>query len=176
MSTPPKVDSSFELDDDDGYTYNLVLSGTRIPEWFNHQSVGSSISLSIDQKFWTFAFCVALKVEMKVNMLDIKLFDCSIYFFINGCKGRLTRYNFLLDSSSSFRWLYYINVGESSLEGILLDEWNDVKLLYEISNYDPNTTKVTIERCGVHVASGTSMENLVYRTILIVIKCQTLIV
>jgi hypothetical protein len=113
---------------------------------------------------------------MKVNMLDIKLFDCSIYFFINGCKGRLMRYKFLLDSSSSFRWLYYINVVGSSLEGLLLDEWNDAKLLCEISNYDPKTTKVTIERFEVHVASGISMENFVYRTILIVIKCQTLIV
>ncbi|XP_050277402.1 disease resistance protein RUN1-like isoform X2 [Quercus robur] len=57
--------SKFPLDWRD--SYELLLPGTRIPEWFNHQSVGSSISFSIYNglKSSAFALCVALKVEIK---------------------------------------------------------------------------------------------------------------
>ena len=59
-----KMCSTPELGDD-GFQFNLILPGTKIPKWFNHQSVGSSISFSVGSESLAFAFCVALKIELK---------------------------------------------------------------------------------------------------------------
>ena len=50
---------------DDGFQFDLVLPRTKILKWFNHQSVGSSISFSVGSESLAFAFCVALKIELK---------------------------------------------------------------------------------------------------------------
>ena len=149
-----KMDSTSELDDDGDdmykYEYNLILPGTKIPKWFNHQNVGSSISFSIGWKLPTFAFCVAIKMEQKVHVpYEIGSCICSIYIYINGFKRRILSKTLLLDQSSFILFHYR---RDSSLEDIILEDWNDIKILCECSDYDPKIGKVTIERCGVHIS------------------------
>ena len=144
--------SKFPLDLRD--SYELLLPGTRIPKWFNHQRDGSSISFSIlnDLKSSAFALCVALKVEIKVNKPKrFKNFTCSMYAFVNGCKERLMCRKKFLDPSSSFMWFYFDD-GRRWSVFIKKKGFHHIKLQCKISNYDSKLVKVTIERCGVHVA------------------------
>nr|XP_023924140.1 putative disease resistance protein At4g11170 isoform X1 [Quercus suber] len=141
---------------DDQFQFDLVLPGTKIPMWFNHQSVGSSVSFSVSSKSPAFAFCVALKTEPKVMANRYDLFVSSVYIFFNGYKRKLVSRRFLLDSSS-FMWFHYSS--NSSFDGIVLEDCNNVELLCEVSNYDPKKAKITIERCGAHVACTCPSQN-----------------
>ena len=47
-------------------------------------------------------------------------------------------------------WFHYGS--NSSIDGIVLENCNNVKLLFEVSNYDKKMSKITIERCGAHIA------------------------
>ena len=133
----------------DGFQFNLVLPGTKIPKWFNHQSVGSSISFSVNSKSLAFAFCVALKIEpMDIVANRFENFLSSFYIFFNGYKRRFFSRKFLLDSS--FVWFHYRS--NRSFDNMVLEDCNNVKLLFEVSGYDPKKAKITIERCGAHVA------------------------
>ena len=144
-----KMCSTPELGDD-GFQFNLILPGTKIPKWFNHQSVGSFISFLVGSKSLAFAFCVSLKVELKDIVANrYEFFRCYVYIFFNGYKKRFFSSKVYLDSSSFMLFHYRSN---SSFDGIVLEDCNNVKLLLEVSNYDPKKAKITIERCGVHVA------------------------
>ncbi|XP_030939699.1 disease resistance protein RML1B-like [Quercus lobata] len=155
-------ESEFDLDEATSETdltwklydyYSLALPGSKIPKWwFNHQSVGSSISFSVGRKLPSFAFCVALKVELKDDVpyeYEFRMFTCSVYMCINGFERGLVHINFILPPSS-FMWFHYRR--DRSLEDIILGDWNDIEIRFECSNYDPKITKITIERCGVHVS------------------------
>ncbi|KAL0005592.1 hypothetical protein SO802_013153 [Lithocarpus litseifolius] len=62
MNSTSEMDSTWKLYD----YYSLALPRSKIPKWwFNHQSVGSSISFLFGPKLPSCAFCVALKVELK---------------------------------------------------------------------------------------------------------------
>ena len=79
------------------------------------------------------------------------IFLCSIYSFFNGYKKRPTSIEVTLDSSSFFfMWFNYRR--NSSFDGIVLEDCNDVKLLCEVLDYDLKIAKITIESCGGHVA------------------------
>ena len=144
-----KMCSTAKLGDDE-FQFNLILPGTKIPKWFNHQSVGSSISFSISSESLAFASCVALKIELKdIVASRSERFFCFVYIFFKGYKKKIFSCEFLLDSSS-FMWFHYRS--NSSFDGIVLEDCNNVKLLFEVSDYDPKKAKITIERCGAHVA------------------------
>ncbi|XP_065633891.1 disease resistance protein RUN1 [Quercus suber] len=138
------------VNDGYGFQFDLVLPGTKIPKWFNHQSVGSSISFSVSWESLGFASCVALKVELKdIVANQYETFICSVYIFFNGYTRRFYSSEFFLDSLS-FMWFHHRS--NSSIDGIVLKDCNNIKLLFEVSDYDPKMAKITIERCGAHVA------------------------
>ena len=144
-----KMCSALDLADD-GFQFGLILLGTKILKWFNHQSVGSSISFFVGLESQAFAFCVALKVELKDILANrYQTFHCFVYIFFNGYKKRFLSGKLYLDSSS-FMWFHYRRI--SSFDGIVLEDCNNIKLLCEVSNYDPKKAKIIIERCGAHVA------------------------
>ncbi|KAF3955244.1 hypothetical protein CMV_019515 [Castanea mollissima] len=142
-----EMDSTWKLYD----YYSLALPGNTIPKWwFNHQSVGSSVSFSVGRKLPSFAFCVAIKVEPYVPFeFKFDQFTGSIYMYINGFERCLVDAKFLFNPSS-FMWFHYRR--DRSLEDIILGDWNDIEILFKCSNYDPKMAKITIERCGVHVS------------------------
>jgi len=89
-------------------------------------------------------------VESTIEMpYKFDKFNCSIYVYINGFERWLVSYKFLLDTLS-FMWFHYRR--DISLEDIILENWNDITILCECSDYDPKITKITIERCRVHVS------------------------
>ena len=137
------------VNDGHGFQFDLLLPGTTIPMWFNHQSVGSSVSFSIGSESLAFAFCVALKIEPKVVVNRSEIFYCYIAIFLNGYNERSFSRLFWLDSSSVMWFHYGSNI---SIDGIVLEDCNNVELLFEVSNYNRKMAKITIERCGAHVA------------------------
>ena len=82
----------------------------------------------------------------------------AINIFVNGYKGLYSNSQyFSIALPSYYLWVVYIR--DSSLEGIILNERNDVKVQFEFSNYNPEIAKITIEKCGVHVACICSPQN-----------------
>jgi hypothetical protein len=66
--------------------YEFKVPGNEIPNWFNHQSVGSSISFWIGPEFPTFALCLAFGKEDACLILMYHV-DISI----NGRKRKFQR-------------------------------------------------------------------------------------
>ena len=135
-----ETDSTWKLYDD----YELTLPGSKIPKgWFNHQSVGSSISFSVGQKLPSFAFCVAPKVELEDNVpFEYRMISCSVYMYINGFKRCLAAIGFYLDSLS---FMLFHHKRDRSLEDIILGDWNDIEIRFECSNYDPKIAEITMK-------------------------------
>ena len=80
---------------DFGERYNIIVLEKKIPKWFNHRSIGSSITFWVGPKFPTFAFCIAFHlVPLKDNYAnndkcgslcdDIINWVCVVNISING--------------------------------------------------------------------------------------------
>ena len=82
----------------------------------------------------------------------------SVYIFFNGYEKKSVSSEFWLDSSS-FMWFHYRS--NSSFDSIVLEDCNNVEILFVVSDYDPKKAKITIERCRAHVACICPSRNLV---------------
>ena len=132
---------------------NVLIEGSKIPKWFNHQIGGSSISFSVSRKLLpSFAFCVVIQVQPKDRWEYTISGSYAINIFVDGYKGLYSDTTRSSPSSSSYSYLWVFYIRDSSLEGIILNERTDVKLQFEFSNNNPETAEITIKKCGVHVA------------------------
>ena len=79
----------------DSYSYNIIVTGKKIPKWFNHQSIESSISFWIGPEFPTIAVCLAFHLvplkygdanNDKYNSVrdDDITWQCHVNIFTNG--------------------------------------------------------------------------------------------
>jgi len=80
--------------------YDITIQGKKIPKWFNHYSIESSILFWVGLEFPTFALCVAFHlVLLKDNYAnndrygsiydDVINWVCELGIFINGHKQPL---------------------------------------------------------------------------------------
>jgi hypothetical protein len=115
-------------------TYQFTVPGNEIPNWFNHQGVGSSISFWVGPGFPKFALCLLFGTEDDY-------FQCFVDISINGRRKEFShtyfhkhRYDHLWFywSPDSFQWLF--------------KDLNHVELWCMT-----NRVRNTIKRIGVHV-------------------------
>ncbi|KAK4592213.1 hypothetical protein RGQ29_016644 [Quercus rubra] len=134
--------------------YELILPGSVIPNWFNHQSVGNSISFWIGRDFPTFVCCAVL--EPKEQLCELYL---QVFLKINGTKvdvigpfgsKRVT------DMMSNHVWFFNVS---REFPGLNLYDQNYVEVVIETFScdrvapeIDPSLTKdpFLIVSCGIH--------------------------
>ena len=124
------------------------VPGNEIPNWFNHQSVGSSISFWTGPGFPKFALCLVFGT----NGDDYYWSEVNIS--INGRKG-----NFPVQCFSRFWYdhLYFYWSGDSfqwCFGDLNLGDRNHVELFCETTVYKGKTKTILpniIKRIGVHV-------------------------
>jgi hypothetical protein len=126
--------------------YGFKVPGNEIPNWFNHQSVGSSISFWVGPGFTKFALCLV------VGTVD-DTFRCYVDISINGRKQNFTSIHlsklwydhlFSYRCPDSFQRLFKrLNLGDR----------NHVELFCKTTAYGKTKTILPniIKRIGVHV-------------------------
>ena len=125
-------------------TYDFIVPGNEIPNWFNHQSLGSSISFWVGPGFPNFPLCLVF------GMVDER-FGCYVDISINGRKQVFTHEVF-----SRFRydhlWFYWSQYVFQRLFGDLnLGDRNHIELFCETTRNPTTIIPNMIKRIGVHV-------------------------
>ncbi|XP_075674249.1 TMV resistance protein N-like [Castanea sativa] len=123
--------------------YGLVLPGSEIPKWFNHQSDGNSISFWVgrDCDYHKFVYCVVLGLNQRTVKVSLKFngINSTYYWFPLGITG-------LLDLTSNHVFFFIL---PSCLGHLNLLERNRVEVKFECDFYYFGGDS-HILRCGVH--------------------------
>ena len=146
------MDFEFEVDDygcdfNDG-DYEIKLPGTEIPMWFNHQSVGDSISFWVGREFSELVVCIVFGLEGHVGT-----FNCQVYLSINGCEQKLKSLAFQAMMSNHLLVFHkpYVEL-QRLLRCFNPCDHNHAKVVCKISTrHSTPTISPIIKRCGVHV-------------------------
>ena len=151
---------------DFGERYNIIVPEKKIPKWFNHQSIESSISFWVGPKFPTFAFCIAFRlVPLKDNYAnndtcgslcdDINSWICVVNIFTNGHKRPLMRQPIFQCLKCDHLWFY--GVPHSQLQqkfgDLMQGDRNHVEVSCKISHWTSEFGNFApvIARMGAHV-------------------------
>ena len=116
---PPHTLHEFLMDytGDCGESYDITVTGKKIPKWFNHQSIESSISFWIGPKFPTIAVCFAfhlfpLKDSYANNDKygsvhdDLISWNCNVNIFTNNHMRPLTLQRNFYYMQCDHLWFY----------------------------------------------------------------------
>ncbi|KAG4390487.1 hypothetical protein GLYMA_06G310000v4 [Glycine max] len=105
----------------------VMVPGTRVPEWFDHITKGEYMTFWVREKFPATILCFALAVESEMK----ESFDCEIRFYINGDEVyELEMPRNFSDMVTDHVWLYDLRTHPSiqwrSLDLYLMDDWNQI--------------------------------------------------
>ncbi|KAL0006208.1 hypothetical protein SO802_013769 [Lithocarpus litseifolius] len=148
-------------DDEPPCEYHVVVPRNQIPEWFNHQSFESSISLWVGPEFPTFALCLAFSRAGK----DKYGYVCVVDIFTNGHKQTLLK-KFLCRKRCDNLWFYGAshNLLQQDFRNLIQGDRNHVKISCKISCWTDETggeIAPTIARMEVHVKGICGLHNSV---------------
>ena len=102
---------------DCGESYDIIVTGKKIPKWFNHQSIESSISFWIGPKFPTIAVCFAFHlVPLKDSYAnndkygsvrdDVINWVCRLNIFTDGHMRPFTRWRTFTNLKCDHLWFH----------------------------------------------------------------------
>ena len=148
-------------DDDTPCDCHVIIPGNKIPKWFNHESVESSISLWVGSKLPTFALCVAFCLADE----DEYDFVCVVDIFINGHKGTLVK-KFFFEMHCDHQWFHGAShrLLQEEVGNLIQGDRNHIELSCKISCWTSETggqIAPTIARMGVHVKCICSLHDSV---------------
>ena len=151
---------------DFGQRFDITAPGKKIPKWFNHESIESSISFWVGPKFPTFALCVAFHLVPLQDSFanndnygsicdDIISWGCDVNIFTNGHERPFWFRMFFQGLQSDHLWFH----GEphsqlqEEFKNLMLGDHNHVQVSCKIFHWTSETGKFApaIARMGVHV-------------------------
>ncbi|XP_057446600.1 TMV resistance protein N-like isoform X2 [Lotus japonicus] len=130
----------------------FCLPGASIPEWFNHHSMGPSISFWFRNKFPAIALCFVVGPMGK----DSILFGPIVTVNGNAIKMKLlTEKRFCFDFSALTDHILIIGtrymIFEDNLDNVLSEnEWNNVVVSIGI-DFESSSKEIAVKETGIHV-------------------------
>ena len=123
--------------------YELILPGSEVPKWFNHQSVGNSISFWVgrDCDYLKFVYCVVFEPNERNANIQVSLKFNGIKL-INWIPSGIKR---ITDVTCNHVWFFMFAHPWSKVLNPF--EQNCVEVEFECKSYQRVSP---ILRCGIH--------------------------
>ncbi|KAJ7975477.1 TMV resistance protein N-like [Quillaja saponaria] len=123
--------------------FEVIVPGARIPNWFDHCSLGGSTSFLIGRRFPRIVLCFIFGLENRMT----GFFYCEVQVYINGHKAWNKEQSFV-SMMSDHVWLYH-QQDLRDLDTYLLHDQNHVEISCEIVDASEKR-EVTVNWCGVY--------------------------